>query len=296
MNINRVKYRTYVMIKLRVILIGEIFFMKKNIYKYPVVFSIVVFALTMLLLWGAIYPLLFPLGETYSGVVKYTLTLILTIVFGFLIYKNIPFTLKCPKFIKGLFSYGSIGLIGAVMAFAFSFNEIDMAPSIEIIIGYVLLNLAIAFSEEFLFRGLILKTLLNAWKDKKDFIIKAVLVSSTIFGLRHLINLITNPTAINLTIGQVFFTFMAGFYLCALYLRTKNLWLCIAIHFIEDFLTGFWNLFSSSALALSNMDAPVINVVALVVLQSFYLIFGILMLIDKKWNKELPNIDPIEKA
>lgn len=278
------------------ILLGGLQYMKKIIYKFPILFSITVFSLTMLLLWGAIYPLLIPLGETYSGIIKYTLTLILTILFGYVINKNIPYTLKCSQFLKGLFSYGLIGLIGAVMAFAFSFNEIDMSPSIETIVGYILLNFAIAISEEFLFRGLILTTLLNAWKNKKDFIIKAVLVSSAIFGLRHLINLITNPIAVNLTIGQVFFTFMAGFYLCALYLRTKNLWLCITIHFIEDFLAGFWNLYSSSALALSNMDAPIVNVIALVALQSFYLIFGILMLKDKKWNKELAIIVPVEKA
>lgn len=127
----------------------------------------------------------------------------------FIIYRKIPFTLQCKGLFKGLFTFGLVGLICAVMAFIFSYDKPDITSSASVVIGFIFYNLAIAISEEFLFRGVMFSQMLNCWKNKKSFIWMAILISSIIFGLRYFLNLITTPNTLITTIGQVFFTFMA---------------------------------------------------------------------------------------
>ena len=261
--------------------------MKKIVEKFPIIFSILLFAIAMPLLWGATYPLLYKLPFYWASSIKYTITLLIVIAVCFIVYHKIPFTLQCKGIFKGLFTFGLIGLICAVMAFIFSYDKPDITPTISTIIAFIFYNLAIAISEEFLFRGVMFTQMLDSWKNKKNFMWVAILISSIIFGLRHFLNLITTPNTLVTTIGQVLFTFMAGFYLCAVYLRTRNIWVCIIIHFLEDLFTGFWAIVSSSAALAQTVDATIGNIVMLVSVHSIYVIFGIIMLKSKKW-KYLP--------
>lgn len=249
--------------------------MKKTTEQFPIVFSLLAFGMAMPLLWGTVYPLLANLPFYWAGAVKYTLTFCMTTLICFAIYRSIPFPYRCERFFKGLFSFGTLGIICAVMAFVFSYERPDRIPSISTVVGFVLYNLAIAVSEEWLFRGLILHTLSKA---RKDHLWWAVTVSSVIFGLRHFLNLIVKPDTIVSTTGQVCFTFMAGFYLCAVYLRTGNLWICVFIHFLEDFFTGFWAVVSTSGAAAQTIDGDIMSTVLLVAVHSVYVIFGIFML------------------
>lgn len=98
------------------------------------------------------------------------LTLFVVIAACLIIYKHIPFTLQCISVFKSLFTFGLVGLIGAVMAFVFSYNAPDTAPSASTVCGFVLYNLAIAISDEFLFRGAIFTQMLASCKDRKGFI------------------------------------------------------------------------------------------------------------------------------
>lgn len=256
--------------------------MRKFIDRFPIMFAVAVFALSMPLMWGAFYPLLHKLPFYWASTIKYTLTLLVVVAICFIFYRQIPFTLQFRGLFKGLFTFGLVGLICAVMAFIFSYNTPDITPSVSTIFGFIFYNLAIAVSEEFLFRGIIFTQMLDSWKAKKGFIWAAIIVSSVIFGLRHFLNLITTPNVIITTVGQVLFTFMAGFYLCAVYLRTRNIWVCIIIHFLEDFFTGFWAMVSTSAAVAQTVDGTITNMCLLVAVHSVYILFGILMLKNKK--------------
>lgn len=185
---------------------------------------------------------------------------------------------------KGLFTFGLVGLICAIMAFLFGYNTPDRTPSVATMFGFILYNLAIAVSEEFLFRGVMFTQMLKSWEHKKRCIWTAIILSSTLFGLRHFLNLITTPNVVITTVGQVLFTFMAGFYLSAVYLRTRNLWVCVVIHFLEDFFTGFWAIVSTSAAAAQSVDGTIANMFLLVAMHSVYLLFGVLMLKSKNWQ------------
>ncbi|MDE7464141.1 MAG: CPBP family intramembrane metalloprotease [Clostridiales bacterium] len=270
--------------------------MKKFIEKYPVLFSIAIFAVSMPIIWGATYPLLYKLPFYWASTIKYTLTLLVVVSVCFIVYRKIPFTLQGKGLLKALFIFGLVGLICAVMAFVFSYDTPDITPSASTVIGFILYNLAIAFSEEFLFRGAIFTQMLDSRKNKKGFIWAAIIISSVIFGLRHFLNLVTTPNTVLTVVGQVLFTFMAGFYLCALYLRTRNLWACIIIHFLEDFFTGFWALVSTPAAAAQTVDSTIGNMFMLVGVHLVYILFGILMLKTKKWQySDLRSVCAIEE-
>ncbi len=258
--------------------------MKRIVAKFPIVFSILLFAIAMPLLWGITYPLLYKLPFYWASTIKYTITLLVVVAVCFIIYHKIPFTLECKGLFKGLFTFGLLGLICAVMAFIFSYDKPDITPTVSTVIGFIFYNLAIAISEEFLFRGVMFTQMLDSWKNKKNFIWVAILISSIIFGLRHFLNLVTTPNTLITTIGQVLFTFMAGFYLCVVYLRTHNIWVCIIIHFLEDLFTGFWAIVSSNAAIAQTVDGTIGGICMLVAVHSVYVIFGIVMLKSKKWK------------
>lgn len=254
--------------------------LEKTWGKFPVAASVIAFVLTMPLLWGMAMPVLDNLPVYWSGAAKYLLTLIATVLLCFGVFGKIPFSLVCKDFWRGLLTSGSVGMICAIMALIFSYQTPDGIPSFGTITGFTLYSFAIAVSEEFLFRGLIFGRLLESWRDKKRFVWMAVLISSVIFGLRHLLNLIEKPGTFNMTAAQVCFTLMAGIYLCAVYLKTDNLWICVLIHFLEDFFTGFWGMASSTAYQAQFKDIPLTNAVMLAGVHVIYIIFGALMLKD----------------
>lgn len=253
----------------------------KRVRQFPVIISLLAFGMAMPLLWGVTYPLLTKLPFYWAGAVRYALSFCVTTGISFVIYRGIPFPYRCEEFFRGLFSFGALGIICAVMAFVFSYDKPDTIPTISTMLGFVCYNLAIAVSEEWLFRGLIGNVLWESRKGRKGAVWFSVTVSSIIFGLRHFLNLIAKPETVVSTTGQVIFTFMAGFYLCAIYLRTGNIWICVFIHFLEDFLTGFWGVVSTSAAAVQHIDSDIKSTVLLVAVHSVYVIFGIFMIKGK---------------
>lgn len=76
-----------------------------------------------------------------------------------------------------------------------------------------------AFVEEFLFRGLILSNLLPYGRTT------AVLASAFLFGLMHQ------------NVGQLFYATAAGLVLGFIYVKTRSIWCCVLIHFVNNFIS-----------------------------------------------------------
>lgn len=252
--------------------------------KYTFVMSFIFFVITMPVIWAIIYPITKEWPNVWQATIKYGLSAISAYAYIILVWKKRCAIEEKPNFFKHLFSFGLLGVIGAVGAFVFSADHVDVMPKVSVFIGCVLMNLAIAISEEFIFRVVILRKMLSAWKDKKNAMWYAVISCCIIFGVRHMLNLISMPDAVVLTMAQVVFTFMAGFYLCAVYLRTENIWICVLIHFLEDFGTSVWEIFSTQAAASAGADGNMMSAVGMIMLQIPYVIFAILMLRDKTWD------------
>jgi membrane protease YdiL (CAAX protease family) len=223
----------------------------------------------------------------YSLALKNMASAILAIVFMHIVWGKDLYNLKGNHFFKSLFTFGLVGVIGSLGAFIFSFGEIDLKPTAFVIIGYILMNLSIAFCEEVLFRGIMLNLMKKVWAGQEKVILKAVIVSSMMFGLKHISNLLTYPNQIVITCAQILFAGMAGMYLAAVYVRSLNIWVCICIHFLEDTAVTIMELFSSQTLNNSVADIGIKQAFMMILLQIPYIIVSILMLRNRKALSEV---------
>ena len=130
------------------------------------------------------------------------------------------------------FNYGIfLGFIimGAAFLFLFSINEIvfvDFSFNLNKVLLSIVLFTGVSVFEEVVFRGYMLKNLLESFNPYL-----ALFISSIFFSLVHG----SNPNVTTLGLCNIF---LAGFFLGASYVFTKNLWFPIALHFS-------WNFFQS---------------------------------------------------
>jgi hypothetical protein len=91
----------------------------------------------------------------------------------------------------------------------------------------VVMELVVGFSEELVFRGLMLRALLPGGATR------AVLVSSALFGLVHLANIIYGVSVV-VTLLQVLGAFVFGVGMAAIVLRGGALWPAMLIHALAN--------------------------------------------------------------
>ena len=91
----------------------------------------------------------------------------------------------------------------------------------------LIFTLGIGLTEELYFRGIIC----NMWKDTET---KAIIISSVLFGLSHLLN-VMGGTGLAETLLQMAFAFTYGVVMAFVILRTKSIWPCILLHAFHDF-------------------------------------------------------------
>jgi membrane protease YdiL (CAAX protease family) len=86
--------------------------------------------------------------------------------------------------------------------------------------------------EEFMFRGLTLLAMLFAWGHTKKGLVKSVLLSSLLFGLIHLLNIVDLP--IEVVFLEVLVAALLGFLWAAITLATRSLWPAIILHWLTN--------------------------------------------------------------
>lgn len=127
------------------------------------------------------------------------------------------------------FNYGILlGFIIMTTAFLFllSINEIvfsNFSFSLDKVLLSVILFVGVSIFEEVVFRGYLLKNLLESFNP-----FVALFISSIFFSLIHG----SNPNVTTLGLCNIF---LAGFFLGASYVFTKNLWFPIGLHFSWNF-------------------------------------------------------------
>ncbi|UQS87170.1 CPBP family intramembrane metalloprotease [Nicoliella spurrieriana] len=120
--------------------------------------------------------------------------------------------------------------------FEYNYNEGQLINAICFSIGP-------GIYEEYVFRGLILKALINRFRNANYWgIISAVIISSILFGGMHLINIIGQPVLA--TILQVITAIIIGIFLAAICIRTKSIIPGMIIHIVSNFVQS--SLISSS--------------------------------------------------
>lgn len=106
-------------------------------------------------------------------------------------------------------------------------------PSSSILI-FALECLSIGFFEEVVFRGLILILVIQKYSKTKKELFFALVISSSIFGLIHVLNLFLGASFYE-TFLQVGYSFLMGMLWSVVFLKTKNIWFVIFLHASYNF-------------------------------------------------------------
>lgn len=107
----------------------------------------------------------------------------------------------------------------------------------ELIVLYAAESLSIGLFEELAFRAVLFPALLERMDKKNGSVFWVTFVSSAVFGLVHLFNLIEGA-GFGATVMQVGYSFLIGGMCAILLLRTGCIWWCVLVHAIYDFCGG----------------------------------------------------------
>lgn len=186
----------------------------------------------------------------------------------------VPIWLMFELKVENLFKSGGGGIKSFVYIlpfFAVALNNIPFLPVIGgdvviqpdvnaiVLIGYAFACFAGVFLEESIFRGLLLPTLYRKYYSKKHGAFLAALISSLLFGVTHLVNLLAGAS-IGSVIMQIGYSFLIGGMCACAMLLSGNIWYAVALHFIfnlggliftYDIINGnIWNVTTISVTAV----------------------------------------------
>ncbi|MEG0391304.1 MAG: CPBP family intramembrane glutamic endopeptidase [Anaerovoracaceae bacterium] len=185
---------------------------------------------------------------------------------------------------KGSFVFGWFAIVLSLINIFANLPNMKTSPGIAIILGCVFFNFTVGFFEEVLMRGVVLNHLLIRWKKQKNSIRNAVLCSSILFGVAHLVNLMYLPQLKNTTLFQVVFAIFAEVFFAGVYLRSKNLWSVILLHSLFDISTDLWTYFTAGPAATK--DITLMQAIPALAIALPFLLIG-LWLIRKSKLKEI---------
>jgi hypothetical protein len=94
--------------------------------------------------------------------------------------------------------------------------------------------LSVGAMEELFFRGLLVPLLQKKYSPRRYGVLYAVILSAAIFSLMHLVNLFFGASAGD-TALQLGYTFLLGCMFAVMFVKTKNIWLSVAVHTVFDF-------------------------------------------------------------
>lgn len=150
---------------------------------------------------------------------------------------------KCyPDAVIGAFVGIFLVSVGALLIFYFHGIEwIDIVANTRELFTSAVLLLMVAFSEEIVFRGYVLRNLMKSFNKWV-----ALLISSTLFTLVH----VSNP---DVPWTGLLNTFLGGLLIGITYINTRSLWLPISFHFTWNFMQGPLVGFSVSGISFRSL-------------------------------------------
>jgi membrane protease YdiL (CAAX protease family) len=123
---------------------------------------------------------------------------------------------------------------------------IDASQPVRLVL-FVLLYISVGLFEEFLFRSVTLTLLLRKWGSTRKGIYLAVLVSCSVFGVLHLVNLIMGRRSLLSTASQIVYGTFFGVFFAACFLRNKSVWPVVFSHALFDLCGNFEDIAVGSA-------------------------------------------------
>lgn len=167
------------------------------------------------------------------------LSVIAAVVFSLCKYKAIS-VLGMNKIRKGSLKELLYLIPMIIVALLGLIAGIDFSQGAEFLFASLFLTIGVGFSEEIYFRGIIC----TIWKAQGNKI--AVIVSSVLFGICHLMNVLGGAN-VGATILQIFFAFFYGIIFAIIFVNTNSLLPCVGLHFLHDFCAFIGNDISDRA-------------------------------------------------
>lgn len=211
---------------------------KKFSANHAILFSVIVTGLTLLV--GS----LFSWDENpITGLDKLSGDLLITALCTALIFcaginKTAGF---CAKgFFKGILlglPFFIIGIGGAVIGnIGTDLSALKPAPASYMIL-FTLNMLFVGINEEISMRALVLNNLLCKYGGTRAGVYKSVAVSACVFGGMHFVNIFfMHPVAV---VVQAVNAAAAGVLFAAVFIRSRNIWAAVVLHFSVDWLSLF---------------------------------------------------------
>ncbi len=138
--------------------------------------------------------------------------------------------------VTGLKKYGTIGILVGIIsfiAFYIGLCPFDHKPTVwKVLVEGIIYYFGVAFVEELYIRGLLLNLAERLFEKCGNKTVKAIILSSVIFGLGHIFGALGQPPLV--IISKVIWTVSMGLYFGTIYKKTNNLWLPIILHFFID--------------------------------------------------------------
>jgi hypothetical protein len=201
----------------------------------------IIFVAIMLCVIDALVLLFFKSSNSNSPTEGMLARIIMILIIGFLLWRlELYKTAGLKK--QGLFQTLKLGLpfiIVAVLILFTSLKNIGDFLSAKVVFLFTINMLIVGIHEELLVRGFVLNSMLLKWKNKRNGLVFAVLGSSLIFGLMHLVNLSANN--VESTLIQVLYATFIGVFFASIFIKTKNLYGLIIIHAFIDWCFYFAN-------------------------------------------------------
>ncbi len=122
--------------------------------------------------------------------------------------------------------------LGLVELYAFTGSLTLSFPDPPLALANLALDFGTGLVEETLYRAIVLMAMISAWGHTKNGIVKAVVLSSILFGMTHLLNLMIRPWQV--VLFQALVVSLPGIFYGALVLSGKSLWPAILIHWLTN--------------------------------------------------------------
>ena len=145
----------------------------------------------------------------------------------------------------GLLYFTSASLYSFYGRASFDFSILTRFPDSRVI---ALTQIIVAISEEILFRGLVLYTLIRVWGNTTQGTIGSVAFAAILFAIMHITQVFTNGLSISAALLLVMQTFLCAVWWGALVRLGGSIWPAVMLHFLAN-----------TAVIMQGLETPMIE-------------------------------------
>lgn len=243
----------------------KIYYMKKS-YKENVKGFVRRNPFIVMLVMSLIFEIIlqFDIGETIWGQIPNRLVFSI-IVFGVL-YVILGKNLLCFKVSDCAFALISYGyfVFYAIVSEIVRVTQLNYKISFTIdslinILACLILSIIVGFIEEGVYRGIVLNGFIQLFPKTQKGLYLSVVLNGLFFGISHVwysfSEMAMNPGSVIIQIvGTTLSIGGVGILFASIYLRTKNIWACIFVHALGDFLSFLFDILNNNQLSVQYAD------------------------------------------